>query len=43
LLRLAAGAVMPVVRDKFQFKPKPMAYQADSIGLTAELEVAWAF
>ena len=42
-LRLAAGAVVPVVRDKFSFNPKPLAFQADSIGLTAELEVAWAF
>jgi hypothetical protein len=42
-LRLAFGAVFPVIWNKFQFKPNPVAFQADSIALSAEFEVAWAF
>lgn len=42
-LRLAAGAVRPVIRDTFQFKPKPEVFQPPSLGLTAEFEVVWAF
>ena len=42
-LRLALGAAFPVIGNKFQFNPNPVAFQADSLALSAEVEVAWAF
>jgi hypothetical protein len=45
-LRLAAGGTIPVTRDKFQFTPNPpnpVAFQPPAAGLSAELELAWAF
>jgi len=42
-LRLAGGAVTPALRHQFQFLPNPVAFHVDSVALTAEFELAWAF
>jgi hypothetical protein len=42
-VRVAGGPVVPVTRDIFQFNLKPKAFQVPTIGLCAEVELAWAF
>lgn len=42
-LRLAAGAVRPLVRDSFQFSPTPEVFRPPSFAGTAEFELGWAF
>ena len=41
--RLAAGGVVPVVRDPFQFNPKPEVFRPHGFNWTAEVELSWSF
>lgn len=42
-LRLAAGGVRPLIRDRFLFSPETTIFRPPSLGLVAELEVSWEF
>jgi hypothetical protein len=42
-LRLAAGGVVPVFPNTFRFNPKPEVFRPHGLGVTAEVELAWAF
>jgi hypothetical protein len=43
MLRLAVGAVRPLIRDYFRFSPAPDVFRPPSLGGMAEFELAWAF
>ncbi len=42
-VRLAGGAVIPVIRHTFRFEPDPLIFQTPSLGVIAQFELAWAF
>lgn len=41
-LRAGAGAVRPIVRDKFMFSAQPVIAQAPILAMISEIELAWA-
>jgi hypothetical protein len=42
-LRLAGGVTRPLVRDNFAFRPEPSVFKPPTLGLLAEVELAWTF
>jgi hypothetical protein len=42
-VRVATGAVRPLVRDSFRFSPSPLVFRAPALGMVGEFDVMWAF